>query len=337
MNKRLMKSILLIFLMLMIAMLTGCMGTENEPEEDVAYYYDEEEDVCEFEELYGPFAPEMWVIEDEETGNKIYLFGSIHLGIPEMFPLPERVLQAFEDSDVLAVETDTRPLATNMEFASLQLELLTFQDGTTLRDNISEDDLTELRSIGNRFGVPIRPNSIFTPQTYLMQIATAAWEYIGFSGDYGIEAFLMGEADRRRMEIVDIEDAFESFRLAIEVSEEVQDFILMSELASFGDEELMKESLELLFRSWVNGTIDLYYEAMYEAVYEWHGEEGLLLYLEYMEGLIYLRNIIMAERAVEFLESGDAYFFVVGVLHFPGEDGVIQLLRDKGFNVERVI
>jgi len=76
---------------------------------------------------------------------------------------------------------------------------------------------------------------------------------------------------------------------------------------------------------------------MYEEIYEEYGEEGVQLFEEYMLALNYIRNEIMAERAVEFLESGEQYFFVVGALHLQGERGVIRLLQEKGFSVERVV
>jgi uncharacterized protein YbaP (TraB family) len=40
----------------------------------------------------------------------------------------------------------------------------------------------------------------------------------------------------------------------------------------------------------------------------------------------------MAERALPFLEEGGA-FIAVGALHLPGEAGLVELLRAKGYTV----
>ncbi len=53
------------------------------------------------------------------------------------------------------------------------------------------------------------------------------------------------------------------------------------------------------------------------------------LFLKY---LISDRNHIMAERAVPIIDKGNA-FIAVGALHLPGKDGIIELLRTKGYRV----
>ena len=46
----------------------------------------------------------------------------------------------------------------------------------------------------------------------------------------------------------------------------------------------------------------------------------------------------MASRVIELLRSntGSSLFFAFGVAHFTGEDSVIELIREAGFEVERV-
>ena len=51
--------------------------------------------------------------------------------------------------------------------------------------------------------------------------------------------------------------------------------------------------------------------------------------------LLDTRNQRMAERAAPFIEDGNA-FIAVGALHLPGETGLVQLLRDRGYKVTAV-
>jgi len=50
------------------------------------------------------------------------------------------------------------------------------------------------------------------------------------------------------------------------------------------------------------------------------------------EKLIDQRNVRMAQRMEPFLKKGKA-FIAVGALHLPGKNGLLQLLREKGFVV----
>ena len=49
--------------------------------------------------------------------------------------------------------------------------------------------------------------------------------------------------------------------------------------------------------------------------------------------MVTARNRTMAERAMPFIDAGGA-FIAVGALHLPGEEGLIELLRKKGYRVE---
>jgi uncharacterized protein YbaP (TraB family) len=58
-------------------------------------------------------------------------------------------------------------------------------------------------------------------------------------------------------------------------------------------------------------------------------------WLSFKSLLIDTRNNRMAERAVPFIDEGNA-FIAVGALHLPGETGLVQLLRDRGYKVTAV-
>ena len=56
---------------------------------------------------------------------------------------------------------------------------------------------------------------------------------------------------------------------------------------------------------------------------------------EFQRRLIVDRNRRMAERMEPYLEQGAA-FVAVGALHLPGEQGLISLLRQRGYSVRAV-
>jgi uncharacterized protein YbaP (TraB family) len=51
--------------------------------------------------------------------------------------------------------------------------------------------------------------------------------------------------------------------------------------------------------------------------------------------LVIDRNRRMVDRMGELLQQGNA-FVAVGALHLPGEQGILQLLADRGYRVTRV-
>jgi hypothetical protein len=62
-------------------------------------------------------------------------------------------------------------------------------------------------------------------------------------------------------------------------------------------------------------------------------DQRIMTFVE--EELLRKRNHRMAERAVAHLDRGNA-FIAVGALHLPGKEGVVELLRQRGYKVTPV-
>lgn len=52
--------------------------------------------------------------------------------------------------------------------------------------------------------------------------------------------------------------------------------------------------------------------------------------------LFYRRNRDMTARIEQFLQSRDTVFVVVGAAHLVGKEGIIELLKKKGYKTEQM-
>ncbi len=57
---------------------------------------------------------------------------------------------------------------------------------------------------------------------------------------------------------------------------------------------------------------------------------------ELHSALLVERNLAWLPRIVELTEKTDDYLVIVGALHLVGQHGVIELLRQQGFNVRQL-
>ena len=73
----------------------------------------------------------------DDSGNTIWLFGSIHVGRENYYPLPDYVLDAFESADALAVEADIVAFEKDLGLQMTALSHLVYRDGSTIKDHIS--------------------------------------------------------------------------------------------------------------------------------------------------------------------------------------------------------
>ena len=58
----------------------------------------------------------------------------------------------------------------------------------------------------------------------------------------------------------------------------------------------------------------------------------------FLDNFIIKRNKVMASRVIRLLRTspGKSLFFAFGVRHFVGEENIIDIVREAGFQVERV-
>jgi uncharacterized protein YbaP (TraB family) len=89
----------------------------------------------------------------------------------------------------------------------------------------------------------------------------------------------------------------------------------------------MKDLNEALIVAYLSGNLDKIYQQSLEID---GGNSELAIRLR--ERLIDQRNSIMVYRLIPVLDIGYA-FVAVGSLHLPGKQGLLQLLREKGFIV----
>ena len=65
-------------------------------------------------------------------------------------------------------------------------------------------------------------------------------------------------------------------------------------------------------------------------------DEEKKLYEDYQNAMLIDRNTGMAAKAEEYLQSGKSVFLAVGAGHMVSDKGLVQLMKDKGYTVERV-
>lgn len=332
--KKLLKLFILITILIMLAILTGCGKKEEQKTENNTVGKTETE-VSAFESEYGEYKPDLWMLENKETGSKIYLFGSIHIGIEEMYPLPDTVVNAFNESDILCVETDVTKIENNMFIAMELMNYITYTDGTVLKDHLPKEKLEKLKELGEKYGFSVEEELPYKPILYEQVISQTMMEETKYDSTLGVDRHFITEAKAKGMEVKDIEDYRTVYQLLGGLSDDVNEYVVDSLIESDENKETMFEETDGLFKSWVNGKVEEYIIEVSKK----HTIE-MVKYMretiEYDNAILGIRNVTMVSKIEEYLKTGDTYFYVVGAAHYPGEMGILNHLKVKGYNVEEV-
>ena len=79
---------------------------------------------------YKDINPYFWVAESQ-NGGKVYLLGSIHVADETAYRLPKRIMDAYLESNALAVEMDTVSYTADEIAQKSDEERTTYTDGDT--------------------------------------------------------------------------------------------------------------------------------------------------------------------------------------------------------------
>ena len=265
--------------------------------------------------------PAIWKINGKS--NTVYLFGSIHVANKDMYPLGEKVDEAFKQSEVLVVEVDEA----QVDQVKLQEIMMTkgFYGGSeTIKDHVSEDTLKLLQQLLADTGVPYITVARMRPGIIALTLTVAKIVKMGYSPELGIDRYFMQQA-RGRKEVLQLESMEEQMDLLLSFSDD--DLMLKHTLISL--DKLPKMIFDLI-NSWKNGDEKLLEKIMLtDQKNEYPEFNGLL------KRLIEDRNVTMTVKIQNMLNESKDYFVVVGAGHLVGEKGIVSQLKRNGFSVQR--
>lgn len=311
---------------------------ETEPEEETKPKDDNDDKNSEVIDINNYITvdtpePALWKATDPETGNELYLMGTIHVLSEEKFSMPDYLLDVYENSDGIAVEYDIRELEEISGAQELLLKMI-YSDGSSISDHISEEAYEAGKKCLSDLGMYSSLLDVYKPGFWLNQIESMAMLSFKNLSQNGVDAQFLDMAAEDGKEIVSIETLDIQAQALVGYSDEYADYCLRQLPEDLENLEETAQSLGQLYDMWATGDM----EGLDKLSNDTEGiPEDLLDDAEaYYDIMLYNRNEGMADKAAEFIENGKNYFFMVGVLHFAGDRGVTALLEDMGYTVERL-
>ncbi len=334
-----MKRIIACFLaILMVLGFFGCKHQETTEPDRAEQTQPQETDVPgtdppETEPETGSAAPLLYRVSDK-AGNVLWLFGSIHVGREDYFPLPGYVMNAYNGSDALAVEFDLVAYEKDLAAQIKTAQAMVYTDGTDITDHISEELYGKAVSIMEGAGLYNAALDYCLPVMWYSTINSLMMMEADAQTDLGIDRYFLELAKKEKKEILEVESAQFQMELLAGLSQQLQIYLLDSIVQAYGMPAVMKMSLKLLMDAWASGneaSLTLYLNQASEIP-----QEEAQLYEEFNNALVVTRNEAMTQWAEDTLRSGREVFMVVGAAHIVGEGALAEKLRELGYTVEIV-
>ena len=263
----------------------------------------------------------LWMAEG--VGNRVYLLGSVHLLREQDHPLPRVIDAVYDDAETLYMEIDMDDLDPLLMQATIN-DLGMLDEGTSLRDVMGEDLYAEAIAMAAELELPLDMLDRTEPWLAAITVEQLALARIGFNPLYGIEMHLLQKASRDNKEILGFESVEQQLAYLDGLSLDAQRELLMQTLT---ESAAIREIMDDLILAWRLGDIDYLEQTLLDDV------SG---YPELYETIVAGRNRLWVDTIEALLEQEEDYLVVVGALHLVGEDGVPQLLEQRGVRITQM-
>ncbi|MGC9525459.1 MAG: TraB/GumN family protein [Limnospira sp.] len=262
----------------------------------------------------------LWEVETPQ--NRVYLLGSIHVLSQNDYPLPPMMETAFEEAENVVFELDLNELE-SLETQALMLEKATPPGGQTLRDLIQPETYQVVENTMANLGFPIQVFRNFEPWFVSVSLVALQLQRLGFDPQYGVDRYFFEKAIATQTQILTLETVEEQLSLFDELPPEEQDKLLRQTLEEI---DLLETSFQDMLIAWKTGDTQTLANLILT---------GFQDYPVLAEKIFRDRNQKWMAKIDGFLGDDEDYLIVVGAGHLVGEEGLVAMLRDRGYSVEQ--
>ena len=273
-----------------------------------------------------PAAAQTFLWEVSSIGNRAYLYGTVHAGKSDWYPLPQVVEDAYADSKVLVVEadiTDTRAMAKSAS-------AMTYAAPDSLKAHVAAADYERFRKLLGRFALPEDQISQLKPFMAVSVMVFSEWARSGYLPQYGVDAYLIKKAKSELKPIVEIEGVDAQIKLMDSLTDIENRQVFEGTLNAL-ESGLTSEQITGMVDAWKGGKADL----MLEVARRYN--DRVPGALEFEEKFVWSRHDEMAKKIEGYLnDTRDRHFVAVGALHLAGPRGLVEMLRKRGYLVKQL-
>jgi len=265
----------------------------------------------------------LWEISGNGLSAPSYLYGTIHLQDKRVFDFNDSLMPKLLECSTFAMEINVDSVNETRLMAMMFME-----DGKTLEDIYSKKDYALLKKAFKKMtGMDILLFNTMKPFA-IMTLIEASETLKGKKEDTSkknmkeeMDLYLAGIAKDSGKKVIGIETVDEQMAV---VSKMPPSLLIASIKNSNKDDKEIEKMIEA------------YRHEQLDKVLAMLDDKSSPLGVEFSDEILTQRNHIMADR-ISNLIPAQTIFIAIGAGHLPGKEGVIELLRKKGFTVKAVM
>ena len=254
--------------------------------------------------------------------NTIYLAGSIHVLQKNHYPLHHLFDDAFNESSKVIFEVDLDELSSPLAQMSM-LRKGMYLNGETLDNVLSPESYAVAKETLAIRGLNIQDFHRMKPWMMATAIMALELQKSGFENALGVDHhyFKKAQADGKSiqgLETVEFQlDLFDALSLSVQ-----EQFLLQT----LEDIQHLDTQVSEIVEAWKQGNVEELENLLI----------GMREYPELNQAFVIDRNRDWLPHIELALQEKEPVFIVVGALHLLGKEGLVSVLKGKGYRVEQL-
>ncbi|KQQ32757.1 hypothetical protein ASF61_14585 [Duganella sp. Leaf126] len=264
----------------------------------------------------------------EQGGRTLYLFGTIHVGAQDFYPLEPRLAGVLKQAPVLALEID--PLGDQQRLVRATQKYGLALTGGASMASLSPDWRARLDRLLQQYRIAPESVTMMRPWMLASMLTVSEFAAQGYDPALAVDSYLSRQAHDRGQKVVELESPEAQMSLFGKLSAADQLVFLQEAIAGIEDKEQADQSREIA-DAWRHADIKAL-DALAQKSAADDSFSGRFVQKVLLDG----RNPALADAMVRLMARDNNSVAAIGVLHLVGKGSVPELLRKRGLKVERV-
>ncbi len=271
----------------------------------------------------APVLAETSVWKVSKGDDYIYIGGTVHLLPESAFPLPAEFDAAYTATDTLVLETKM-PAPDDTEMQVALLKAMSYSDGRSLSKVLSPEVYQQLTDYFAPYGVQLPQLDGYKPGFVILQMLALEMMKAQMAGE-GVDSYFDKRAKADGKALAYLETVESQINLLANMGEGYEDAFIKMNLEQFVD---FKSYFSAMIAAWRAGDM----AELSQLVVEPARQLDPVLY----QALFVQRNQAWLPQIEQMFGNDSKELVLVGGGHLAGDDSVLTLLQQAGYQVKQL-
>lgn len=262
----------------------------------------------------------------QRDGHTAYLFGTIHVGSANFFPLAPQVMAALAQSSRVAIEIDTSDAAA---VNALVQRYALYPNDSAGAEAMPATLQPQVHTLLEKYHMTSGEVVRMKPWLLATVLTTEEYAKNGYPKEQGVDNYLSDYARSHNKPLIGLESVEYQLSLLGNLSIADQNRFLQDAVDDLEDPVRAQKALDLV-TLWRSGDL----VGLQKLLKEMTSDDtftGQFVQRALLDG----RNPALADAFEKLLKSDKITFAGIGMLHLVGHASVQALLRERGYSVQR--